>query len=67
MFLLENFNKNTFTLPSVNKGQKVINAYMVDTKKLIKTKQIAFGKLDFRVLINRQIKLLLLLSNSIKM
>ena len=39
LFLLEDFNEITFVLPSVNKGQKVVKAYMVDTKKQIKAQQ----------------------------
>jgi len=39
LFLLEDFKGATFTLPAVNKGQKVVKAYMVDSKKVLKTKQ----------------------------
>jgi len=39
LFLLEDFKETTFVLPSVNKGQKVVKAYMVDTKKQIKAQQ----------------------------
>jgi len=39
LFLLEDFKGATFTLPAVNKGQKVVRAYMVDSKKVLKTKQ----------------------------
>ena len=39
LFLLEDFKETTFALPSVNKGQKVVKAYMVDTKKQIKAQQ----------------------------
>ncbi|HEY5508483.1 MAG TPA: alpha-L-fucosidase, partial [Paludibacter sp.] len=39
LFLLEDFKGATFTLPAVNKGQKAIKAYMVDSKKVLKTKQ----------------------------
>jgi alpha-L-fucosidase len=39
LFLLEDFDETTFVLPPVNKGQKLVRAYMVDTKKQIKAKQ----------------------------
>jgi len=39
LFLLEDFTETTFTLPSINNGQKLVKAYMVDTKKQIKAKQ----------------------------
>ncbi len=39
LFLLEDFKETTFALPSVNKGQKIVKAYMVDTKKQIKAQQ----------------------------
>ena len=39
LFLLENYKETTFTLPSVNNGQKLVKAYTVDTKKQIKAKQ----------------------------
>lgn len=39
LFLLEDFKEVTFTLPAVNKGQKAIRAYMVDSKKVLKMKQ----------------------------
>jgi alpha-L-fucosidase len=39
LFLLEDYKETTFTLPSVNNGQKLVKAYMVDTKKQIKAKQ----------------------------
>ena len=39
LFLLEDFKETTFTLPPVNNGQKLVKAYMVDTKKQIKAKQ----------------------------
>jgi alpha-L-fucosidase len=41
LFLLEDFIENKFTLPPVNNGQKLIKAYMVDTKKQINAKQLA--------------------------
>lgn len=39
VYLLSDFKGGTFTLPSVNKGQKVVRAYMVDSKKNVKTDQ----------------------------
>lgn len=39
LFLLEDYKETTFTLPPVNNGQKLVKAYMVDTKKQIKAKQ----------------------------
>ncbi|MFY9150545.1 MAG: alpha-L-fucosidase [Prolixibacteraceae bacterium] len=39
VYLLSDFKGDTFTLPSVNKGQKVVRAYMVDSKKNVKTSQ----------------------------
>jgi alpha-L-fucosidase len=39
LFLLEDYKTTTFTLPPVNKGQKLIKAYMVDNKKQINAKQ----------------------------
>jgi alpha-L-fucosidase len=39
LFLLEDFKGTIFTLPSINKGQKVLKAYMVDTRKQIKAQQ----------------------------
>jgi alpha-L-fucosidase len=39
LFLLEDFGENTFVLPPVNKGQKLVRAYMVDTRKQIRAKQ----------------------------
>jgi alpha-L-fucosidase len=39
VYLLSDFKGDTFTLPSLNKGQKVVRAYMVDSKKDVKTTQ----------------------------
>jgi alpha-L-fucosidase len=39
LFLLEDCKETTFTLPPINNGQKLVKAYMVDTKKQIKAKQ----------------------------
>jgi alpha-L-fucosidase len=39
LFLLEDCSETTFTMPPVNNGQKLVKAYMVDTKKLIEAKQ----------------------------
>jgi len=39
LFLLEDYTATTFTLPSINNGQKLVSAYMVDTKKPVKAKQ----------------------------
>lgn len=39
LFLLEDFRSTSFTLPAVNKGQKVLMAYLVDSKKQIKAIQ----------------------------
>jgi hypothetical protein len=39
LFLLEDYKATTFTLPPINKGQKLVYAYMVDTKEQIKAKQ----------------------------
>ncbi len=39
VYLLSDFKGETFTLPSVNKGQKVVRAYMVDSKKNVKIAQ----------------------------
>ncbi len=39
VFLLEDFKEPTFTLPAINKGQKVVRAYMVGSKKVLRTKQ----------------------------
>jgi alpha-L-fucosidase len=41
LFLLQDFKEATFVLPSVNEGQKVVKASMVDTKKQIKAHQNA--------------------------
>ena len=39
LFLLEDFKEPAFTLPSVNNGQKVVKAYMVNNHKQIKAHQ----------------------------
>lgn len=39
LYLLEGFKESVFTLPSLNNGQQVVKAYMVDTKKQISAKQ----------------------------
>jgi len=39
LFLLENFKGKTFTLPAVNKGEKLVDARMVDTKKPVTASQ----------------------------
>jgi alpha-L-fucosidase len=39
LFLLEDFKETTFALPPVNSGQKLVKAFMVDTKKQIRAKQ----------------------------
>lgn len=36
VYLLSDFKGDTFTLPSVNKGQKVVRSYMVSDKKAVK-------------------------------
>lgn len=39
VFLLEEYKETTFTLPAVNKDQKVVRAYMVNSNKKVKAKQ----------------------------
>lgn len=39
VFLLEEYKETTFTLPVVNNGQKVVGAYIVDSKKTVKANQ----------------------------
>ncbi|HZK96981.1 MAG TPA: alpha-L-fucosidase [Prolixibacteraceae bacterium] len=39
VYLLDGFEGETFTLPALNIGQKVVNAYVVSDKKTVKFKQ----------------------------
>ncbi|GAB6011317.1 alpha-L-fucosidase [Viscerimonas tarda] len=46
VYLLEGYNENTFTLSAVDKGRKVVKAYLVDDKKRLKAKQNNTGEIS---------------------
>lgn len=45
VYLLSDFNGTTFTLPAVNKGQKVVNAYIVSDKEAVRFAQNREGEI----------------------